>query len=316
MIATTNTSLLSALELLIQEPLVTLSKDTIGKIKAAGIENAAITTKVKALLTDIVVNKKVDDKDALSRLATYAGLYIDDNETVQFKSDNASLDKLTFYIIFRLPYSAKGVEYEAPLPVSSSLPSSGIKKWGKHANYIRTIPGSGLKKLNQAGIDYDTLGDYYTTEAGYNSIGALDNSIDGSNSYKSLLFDHSNDYNKIPASFFMMSQDENPYVDFYIGREYKRFHHSTDLLNLRGTTDFYGGIRKQKICFYERKILINCRDTNELTSPATIDDLAHIQRNYIQISASGDYFIDSNQHYYEISFFDPDQDHSNFPWIL
>lgn len=193
-------------------------------IMGSVIINTTITLAVKNLLKSIITNTgTLQINSTVNKLASYAGFSVNAQGVVSFKSSNISLDRLTFYTIFRLPFASTVLEYQNPLPISNILPSGIVRGWGKYANYIRSISGSGLKQLNEAGVDFDLNDDYFTTLNGYNSVNGIYDR-DGLAEYQTALFSHNQEYNKLPISFFRLVQDENPYLNLYKKGNYRKPH--------------------------------------------------------------------------------------------
>lgn len=113
------------------------------------IINSTITTAVKTMLLSIVGNSNVS-KTAKSKLATFVGFSATTVNSITFTAANVSLDKLTFYVIFRLPYTNTALVYEDIVDGQTST-TIQTNTWGKYANHIRNLTGSGIKKINSAG---------------------------------------------------------------------------------------------------------------------------------------------------------------------
>ena len=233
MIAVTDTSAFSGVELITPSQNIALTVDIVNQeLTGSAIINSTITDAVKTMLVSILENGNVSET-AISKIAEYTGFSLNTSiqpSAIEFDSNNVSLDKLTFYIIFRLPYTSSNLTYEDIAQGDTSNTISGNpSSWGKYANYIRGLNGSGIKKLKSEGVDFDLPSDYFTGNAGYvtsNAIydGSGGDRDDGIVEYNSDLFDASSDYNKLPASFFRLAQDENPYVELYKEGNYNKIH--------------------------------------------------------------------------------------------
>ncbi|MCH8535458.1 MAG: hypothetical protein LAT51_10350 [Flavobacteriaceae bacterium] len=130
-------------------------------LTGSSIINSTITNAVKAMLVSILGNNNVETS-AKTKLAEYAGFSLNTSvspSTIEFDGNNASLDKLTFYVIFRLPYTHDNLAYDdiGNGDTSSTIPNDPTT-WGKFANYIRTLSGSGIRKINSAGEQVNNNG--------------------------------------------------------------------------------------------------------------------------------------------------------------
>ncbi len=126
------------------------------------IINSTITDLIKDTLDDVkttidaLIISKPGSKSGLirakSKVAELAGFYSSSN-TLSWDATKVELDKLTFYVMFRLPYKDSGLntKYTNPLGVSGT-------SWSVMGNNIRGASGSGLKKLNQAGEQVNSSG--------------------------------------------------------------------------------------------------------------------------------------------------------------
>ncbi len=99
------------------------------------------------------------------KVATYIGVTISNN-VLSYSKSNRNIDKLTFYIMFRLPFSTLG-EYSSHY----GDPFSGTS-WTARANEIRLL--AGLKKLNGAGEQVNASGVHVDNSgndiSGYNNV--------------------------------------------------------------------------------------------------------------------------------------------------
>lgn len=301
MITITDTSVFANLTLNPPPSNINLTTTHINSIPSSGIINTIITNEVKAMLNSIVNNTNVSIT-AKTRIAKYAGFTTNTAvtpNTVNFNTANVSLDKLTFYVIFRLPYTNPALTYD---DIGNGLTSSNLPtnptSWGKYANYIRSISGSGIKKINSGGVDFDLADDYFTTKNGYLSIGALLNS-DGYSEYETALFDNSNDNFKIPPSFFRLTQDENPYITAYKNKLYRKPHWPVEVSNDHKID------KAAKRVYYEREIIgnrINIVGSAEtVIGPVVISDFSNLYREYISIETNGNYFISSGGKHYHFT---------------
>lgn len=217
-------------------------------LTGSAIVNTSITDAVKTMLLSILANTSVT-ATAKSKLATYAGFSVNTAvtpNTIVFNSANVSLDKLTFYVIFRLPTLA-GLTYQDIDNgiVDATLPAAPTA-WGKYANHIRNLTGSGIKKINSAGEQVDTNGhpvddsgnnlEGWHTEQAYAYLGQ--NPFSGSYTIPSgaglysaateraMLFgqntnvpnqpgEQPDDITKIPLYFYLLAKVENPYSNLY-----------------------------------------------------------------------------------------------------
>jgi len=153
-------------------------------------------------------------KAAESRVAALAGFELSAGVSVYNASATAkNLDKLTFYIMFRLPWvhSSLNGKYDNPLTGSAT-------SWSRKANNIRGITAASLNKLNAAGEEVNNSNTPiydWTTLSGYNHIGATALfTSDGFSSFSSSLFPSSGTANNVPASFYRIAMDENPYTTY------------------------------------------------------------------------------------------------------
>ena len=150
MIAITNPNIYSELDNIeVTQNILLTTAIVDSNLTGSAIINESITTAVKKLLKSIIQSTEalnLDIKPAINRMSEYAGFELNSTGSIIFDSTKVSLDKLTFYVIFKLPYSKDALEYEDPLPISSVDPSNTDIKWGKYANHIRSLTGSGIKK--------------------------------------------------------------------------------------------------------------------------------------------------------------------------
>jgi len=248
MIAINNTAAFAELEF--DSPPVSnvdLTADKINEhLTGSAIINSSITTAVKTMLLSIIENLNID-ANIKSKIASFAGFSVNTTVTpnvVIFNSTKVSLDKLTFYIIFRLPYTKKGLTYE---DIGDGLTSSSLTSnptsWGKYANYIRSLSGSGIKKINSAGEQVDSNGkaiddngnviEGWYSEKAYSYLGQ--NPFNGTytippgcyqaSTERAMLFGQNTDQpngtnpsleiTKIPLYFYLLAKVENPYGNAY-----------------------------------------------------------------------------------------------------
>lgn len=205
----------------------------------ASVSGSAITIRA----TDIVGGDASDLTLSFTKTGTANGTV-----TTQFASSisktnqiNRSIDKLTFYIMFRAPFknAAYNTFYGDPLVNIAT-------SWSYAANELRVAHG--LKRLNSAGEQVLKVGtewkqvndanqelDGYTTENAYEFLGidvkSADYFSDSKSTYtnqhsldlpsveRTKLFTHVDatqpkaGYNKIPAYFFIVAiRQENPYL--------------------------------------------------------------------------------------------------------
>ena len=301
MIIITDTSAFASLTHSPPQPNINLTTTHINSIPASGIINSTITSEVKIMLNSIVSNTNVS-LAAKSKIAAYAGFSTNTNvtpNTVYFNTANVSLDKLTFYIIFRLPFTNTALTYEdIGIGLTSSSLTAKPTSWGMYANYIRSLSGSGIKKINSSGVDFDLADDYFTTKDGYLSIGALLNT-DGYTEYETNLFDNSNNNFKIPPSFFRLTQDENAYITTYKNKQYRRPHWPVEVSNDHKID------KVVKRIYYEREIIGNrinvVGSTETVIGPVVITDFSNLYREYISVETNGNYFISSGGKHYHFS---------------
>lgn len=205
------------------------------------IINSTITTAVKTMLLSIVGNSNVS-KTAKSKLSTFAGFSATTLNTITFTPANVSLDKLTFYVIFRLPYTNTSLDYEdiADGQTSTTMQTNA---WGKYANHIRNLTGSGIKKINSAGEQVNASGkpvdnndveiDGWHSEKAYTYLGLDPFSVNvtvpagcySRTTERAMLFGQNTDQpngsnpslpiTKIPLYFFLLAKVENPYNTTY-----------------------------------------------------------------------------------------------------
>ncbi|MCG2419043.1 hypothetical protein K8089_08410 [Aequorivita sp. F47161] len=241
MIAITDTSGYSNLNFIVPIQEISLTIPIVNQyLVGNAIINSTITTEIRNLLISILGNSNVS-ASAISELATYSGFYLDTNNspsTISFNSANASIDKLTFYVIFRLPSTHNLLELENINngEISNSIGNNPVK-WGKFANYIRSLSGSGVIKINSAGEQVNNSGEaiddnntviegWYQKRA-YEFLDVRDyldsNAIkpkpfETGNTIPSGLFTEIEEYNlfysndiKIPIYFYLLSHTENRY---------------------------------------------------------------------------------------------------------
>lgn len=257
MIAITNPGPYAGLPTVTAPETITLTPTIINQIPANIIGNATITELVKTMLLNIIRENPLVTAEAHTRLAEYAGIIRNANNTISYSSENASLDKLTFYVMFRLPYTHADLEYgDVQDGLTSQDISSDSTTWAKYANHIRDTSSS-IPKLRSEGInanitDPDT---YYKTREGYNSVGGFRNDPevnghkDGNQEYEAALFDNIQTSNKIPISFFRMAQDENGYISMYKDNNYRRPHWPIGGLKEYGEFD-----PTERRTYYEREV--------------------------------------------------------------
>lgn len=265
MIAITDSSAYSGIvEHLAPTQNIDLSEGVINQhLTGSAIINSTITSNVKTMLVSIVNNVNVN-LSAKTAIANYSGFFIASNGSIDFDYNKVSLDKLTFYVIFRLPYTHNNLVYD---DIGSGNTSSTIESpntWGRYANYIRTLSGSGLKKLKSEGVDFDLPNDYFTTNNGYNALNAI-YSGDGASEFSSDLFDHSKAYNKLPASYYRLTQDENPYLTYYKNGNYRKIHWPESGININSSSHIENETRK---VYFEREIELQPGYTVESIPPA------------------------------------------------
>lgn len=245
MIAVTDISSLTDLDADAAPSIIALTKDAVNQIPATGIINATITQAVKNILNSILSStSSLNIADARSSVATYAGFRSQSDGTVTFSSANVSLDKLTFYVIFRLPFANSALQYENPLTESSAVPGATAVSWGKYANYIRGLTGSGILRINSAGEqvnvsnqavdDNSNVIDGWFNEAAYNFLGehpfntsvTVPPGLYSSQTEKAMLFGQNTDVpngpgvqplpiTKIPLYFYLLAKVENPYNEIF-----------------------------------------------------------------------------------------------------
>ena len=226
------------------------------KITGSVIKNQTITSAVKEMLVSILENVNLT-ATAKNKLAEYSGFAI--NETtkqIEFDSNKVTLDKLTFYVIFRLPYTnGTFFIYEniGNGDTTSIIPANP-NTWGKYANYIRSLTGSGLKKINSAGEqvnnqgkpvdDNDNVIENWCSEKAYNYLGeepfngtySIPAGLNSSAVEKAMLFGQNNEqpnaqgevpleFTKIPLYFYLLAKIENKYEnDFWLRKDYNSKH--------------------------------------------------------------------------------------------
>ncbi|EDP94783.1 hypothetical protein KAOT1_01115 [Kordia algicida OT-1] len=245
MIAITDTSAFADVELVLLTQNVALTSTIVDQeLTGSVIKNATITTAVKTLLKSILGNSDLTTA-AKNKIAEYAGFsHNSTTNTVDFTSADVSLDKLTFYVIFKLPYTHANFTYEdiADGETSSTI-ATNPTTWGKYANYIRNLTGSDIKKINSAGeqvnssgkpvdgssVDiegwykeeaYSYLGETpfngtYTVPAGLNSVATEKAMLFGQNDETAVAGEASLDITKIPLYFYLLAKVENPYLNRY-----------------------------------------------------------------------------------------------------
>lgn len=245
MIATNNTGAFAEIEF--EAPpaaKIELTPDNINNLlTGSALINPTITAAVKTMLLSIIDNSNVS-KTEKDKIATYAGFKINaTNNTVEL-SGTLSLDKLTFYVIFRLPYTNAKLTYE---DIGDGLTSSTLAAtpttWGKYANYIRTLSGSGIRKINSAGEQVDNTGKavndngdviegWYNEKAysflgqnPYNGTYTIPAGCYSATTERAMLFGQNTDQpnganpildiTKIPLYFYLLAKVENPYSNAY-----------------------------------------------------------------------------------------------------
>lgn len=266
MIAITDISAYSGIELIAPSKNIDLTVAIVEQhLTGSVIINSTITSKVKEMLISILGNNNVGT-NAKTKIAEYSGFSLNSQGNIVFNGSNASINKLTFYVIFRLPYTHNNLTYDDignNGDTSETIPSNPTT-WGKYANYIRTLSGTGLKKLKSEGVDYDLSNDYFTTNNGYNALNAI-NSGDGDSEFSSDLFDHSSQYNKIPASFYRLTQDENPYLSYYKNKHYRKIHWPESGININSSSHIETESLK---VYFEREIELQAEYMVESIPPS------------------------------------------------
>lgn len=226
------------------QPELELTSDVINlHLTASAIINTTITTAVKTMLLSILGNTNVS-KATRSKIAYYTGFSVNTTSTIIFTSANVSLDKLTFYVIFKLPYTNTALTYEdidngSTISTIQTSPTA----WGKYANYIRSLTGSGIKKINSAGEQVNNSGipvndsneslEGWHNEKAYTFLG--ENPFNGTYTIPSgcytaqnerlMLFGQNEDtpnganpildITKIPLYFYLLAKVENPYSNSF-----------------------------------------------------------------------------------------------------
>lgn len=218
------------------------------KITGAVVIDATITTALNTMLKSIIGNSDVTTI-AKNKIAEYSGFSIDDSSgsnVLTFKANDVSLDKLTFYVMFRLPYTHKDLTYE-DIGDGNTATSIGSNPtaWGKYANHIRAMSGSDLKKINSAGEQVNSQGkpvddnddeiDGWYSEKAYNYLGekpfsnetlTVPSGLNSTATEKAMMFGQNDedangtgvsalDITKIPIYFYQLSVVENPYSTTY-----------------------------------------------------------------------------------------------------
>lgn len=211
------------------------------KITGAVVIDATITTALNTMLKSIIGNSDVTTI-AKNKIAEYSGFSVDSS----FDKNNVSLDKLTFYVMFRLPYTHKDLTYEdIGDGNTANTIGSNPTAWGKYANHIRAMSGSDLKKINSAGEQVNSQGkpvddnddeidDWYSEKA-YNYLGekpfsnetlTVPSGLNSTATEKAMMFGQNDedangtgvsalDITKIPIYFYRLSVVENPYHKVY-----------------------------------------------------------------------------------------------------
>lgn len=224
---------------------INLSEDVITQhLTDSAIINSTITNRVKTMLVSIVKNGNVS-LSAKTKIAEYSGFSLNSQGNIVFSGANASINKLTFYVIFRLPYTHNSLTYDniGNGNTLETIPSDPTT-WGRYANYIRTLTGSGIRKINSAGEqvnnngvpvdDNDNSLENWYKEVAYNYLG--ENPFNGSytipsglypaTTEKAMLFGQNNEqpnapgeqsleFTKIPLYFYLLAKVENPYNSTY-----------------------------------------------------------------------------------------------------
>lgn len=240
MIAINNTTAFAEIEFEAPPaPKIDLTPDVIDNLLTGSeIINSTITAAVKTMLLSIIGNANVS-KAEKDKIAAYAGFKINPDNTVTL-SGTLSLDKLTFYVIFRLPYTNTGLTYE---DIGNGLTSSTLvpspTAWGKYANYIRSLTGSGIRKINSAGEQVDSAGNAvddngdviegWYNEKAYAYLGENPFSVNqkvptgcySTATEKAMLFGQNTNLpnganpslpiTQIPLYFYLLAKIENPY---------------------------------------------------------------------------------------------------------
>ncbi|MBC8756562.1 hypothetical protein H2O64_17960 [Kordia sp. YSTF-M3] len=245
MIAITDTSAFAEVELVLLTQNISLTTAIVdAELTGSVIINATITTAVKTMLNSILGNTDLTSA-AKNKISEYAGFsHNATTNTVDFTSANVSLDKLTFYVIFKLPYTHTNFTYEdiADGDTSSTIATSPTT-WGKYANYIRNLTGSGIKKINSAGEQVNSSGKpvdgsnvdiegwhkeeayTYVGETPFNGSYTIPTGLTPSATEKAMLFGQNDetavagetplDITKIPLYFYLLAKVENPYSNSY-----------------------------------------------------------------------------------------------------
>ena len=245
MIAITDTSAFAAAELVLLTQNISLTTAIVDtKLTGSVIINATITTAVKTMLKSILGNTNLSSA-AKNKISEYAGFsHNATTNTVDFTSANVSLDKLTFYVIFKLPYTHANLTYEdIANGTTSSTIAANPTTWGKYANYIRGLTSSGIKIINSAGEQVNSSGKpvdasnvdiegwhkeeayTYVGETPFNGNYTVPTGLTPSATEKAMLFGQNDetavagevplDITKIPLYFYLLAKVENPYSNSY-----------------------------------------------------------------------------------------------------
>lgn len=246
MIAITDISAYSGIEFIAPSKNIDLTVAIVEQhLTGNAIINLTITDAVRTMLVSILGNNNIT-LGAKTKLAEYSGFYLNTNVSpslISFDSSNASIDKLTFYVIFRLPYTHNNLTYDDIGDGGTSGTISGNPTaWGKYANYIRTLTGSGIRKINSAGEQVNNSGlpvddnnnsveSWYQEEA-YTYLGenpfsgsyTIPSGLYPSETERAMLFGQNNEQpnapgeqsleiTKIPIYFYLLAKVENPYTN-------------------------------------------------------------------------------------------------------
>lgn len=215
---------------------------------------------------------------AEKRTAGYAGI----GSAGAYTAGNRDIDKLTFYIMFRLPFVHSDLESHYDNPISGATTS-----WSRRANDLRAA--FSITRLNKASEPCNSSGvaTYdYSTEAGYIQMGAIKTS-DGFSNYKTDLFDVGTDPDKkVYGSMHRIAAEENPWGS-YINMETAKPHWTISGFAHDGSKDLSGAT------FFWQNQLSYTGPTPELTN----QEMFALRGQTIQYdSGTGDYFIIGTLH--------------------
>jgi len=183
---------------------------------ASKLDETSVPQEFSIDLARLLWNIKRAGVPLTGKIAQYAGFYLDGTETIwdpttdngsapddntlplpTNKQRNKSLDKLTFLIMFVLPFRMKALEkyYGDPLDTSATT-------WSSLANKLRVSP---LIKLNMRGEQVNTqgLGDEYDTAAAFKHYG-LESAITGT---------IGDEVKKKPLYVYLNLSTESPFSD-------------------------------------------------------------------------------------------------------